>query len=229
MFVALVCLTSATSVCYAQGEHGRRAGAELRVLSGDVRKLIDLATSKADSTTLLQPGPGKKSIVEKVIVNKNLIKKGLIDRIIGSLSATDMLLRLADQESGRLPVSYLTLVHRALTHVKAEQWLPLGQLLLELEAKFPLVQLHFPESNVLLESSRQVHQRLCAGCHDNPITQVERPAYNLYQQSKSVSDVEFFARMLIGVRGDRVTGIDNPFTDAELAGLIYLYQSTTTE
>lgn len=69
----------------------------------------------------------------------------------------------------------------------------------------------------------KLHQQLCAACHDNPNKDVERPAYNLCEQYKSVGQREMFARLLVGVRGDRVTGIDNPLSDLQLMGLLQLY------
>jgi len=205
-------MISVAGFCFAQGEHGRRAGAELHVLLGDVRKLREFATTKTDSST-----PPDTSLIEK----------GLVDRIRGSLAVIDILFRLADQETSRLPVSYATLVQSALKYVENERWGRLEELLSEINPLFPLRQPDLPDSKKLRESSRELHERMCAGCHDNPARQVERPAYNLYRQSRSSTDIEFFARMLIGVRGDRVTGIDNPLTDVELAGLIYLYRSDT--
>ncbi len=189
-----------------QGEHGRRAGAELRVLAGDVRKLISLTDAEGSS----QP-----------------IKRGLVDRVHGALSAIDILLRQADQEAARRAVSYVPLVRDALQLISNEQWADLNDLLTALTMQFPLTQPRFAEfPQALIQSSRDLHLQHCAACHNNPQTQLERPAYNLHDQAKATSDSEFFARMLTGVRGDRVTGIDNPFTDVELAGLIHFYQST---
>lgn len=36
----------------------------------------------------------------------------------------------------------------------------------------------------------------------------------------------FAARMIIGIRGDRVTGVGSSFTDEEMAGLIAYYRSS---
>lgn len=201
--VVLVWLTSTTAVSHAQGEHGRRAAAELRVLAGDVAKLAEYESANIES----------------------LLQKGLKDRISGSLSALDLLLRLADQESDRTPVYYAAQIQYAFDYADAGQWTRLANLLAALEDKFPLMQPVFPGADALLDSSRELHQGFCAGCHDIPIQGVERPAYNLFEQAAILSDSEFFARMLVGVRGDRVTGIDNPFTDTALAGLIYFYRS----
>ncbi len=197
----LVWFTSTAAL--GQGEHGRRAGAELRVIAGDAARLEALTASGAD-TEIIQ---------------------GLADRVRGGLSAIDILLRLADQEAGRQPLSYRQQVQKAYVHTDAREWPSLGRLLTGLMTRFPLLQPEYPDSAVLLESARQMHQSFCAGCHDTPVRGVSRPAYNLYRQAVTLPALEFYARMLVGVRGDRVTGIDNPLSDYEIAGLIALYRS----
>ena len=184
-----------------QGEHSRRAASELLVLAGDVRQLSVLAESASSP----------------------LLRKGLTDRILGALSGIDMLLRLADQEAGRPPVSYRPQVQRATGLLRTAEWNALNALLAKLTEQYPLAIPAFTPSAQLLESSRDLHQRLCAACHDVPATAVERPAYNLSEQAQRGSAAEFFARMLVGVRGDRVTGIDNPLSDVQIAGLIHFY------
>jgi len=90
-------------------------------------------------------------------------------------------------------------------------------------AQYPLV---IPDYEISTpESYLSLHTDLCSACHDKPNNDVERPAYDLYQQTKSIARPEMFARMLVGVRGDRVTGIDSPLTDLQILGLMRLYQS----
>jgi len=48
---------------------------------------------------------------------------------------------------------------------------------------------------------------------------------NLFEQARGSSFPEFLARMLVGVRGDRVTAIENPFSDREIVELIAYYRS----
>ena len=200
----LAFIASTTQNVYAQGEHGRRAGAELRVVIGDVRHLSILTNSPETAQH----------------------RKGLHDRIKGGLSALDILFRLADQEAERTPEIYSDLVTSIGTSVDSQQWDLALDLLVEFEDRFPLKQPVVEDSDVLRSSSKKLHQDLCAGCHDSPAQDVQRPAYNLYRQARESSDTVFYARMLVGVRGDRITGIDNPLSDTEIAGLIYLYKKT---
>lgn len=198
----LVCLTGITSPALAQGEHSRRAGAELRVMAGDVKLLTTLTNNDTDA----------------------LQQEGLGSRIRGALAAIDILMRLADQEAGRDARSYKNAVHTALEHLDNNRLAELGKILSGLTINLPLVQPSYQPTDVSIKAARGLHQQQCAACHDHPNRKVARPAYNLYTQISSMPEIEFYARMLVGVRGDRVTGIDNPLTDAQIASLIAVYR-----
>jgi len=73
--------------------------------------------------------------------------------------------------------------------------------------------------------AEQIHTSLCTGCHDQPRQDVERPAYNVYDEAEKLSTEEFTARIMVGVKGDVATGIDNPLTDIELVNLIRYYKT----
>lgn len=154
--------------------------------------------------------------------------KGLYDRLRGSLSALAILMRLADQERGRSPQNVLSVLAGLRVSLDRNNLAGLIDTLSGLTSRYPL-----PAIGILpatptparLKRAKEIHQSLCAPCHDEPDNEVERPAYNLFTQAKAVSDTEFAARMIIGVRGDRVTGMGNPLTDEELAGLIAYYRS----
>jgi mono/diheme cytochrome c family protein len=73
--------------------------------------------------------------------------------------------------------------------------------------------------------AQDIHETYCAGCHDEPDLEVERPAYNLFDQARSLSPQEFAARMITGVRGDRLTNLQNPLSDEEIAALIAYYRT----
>jgi len=185
----------------AQGEHARRAAAELLVLRGDLIRLRDV------------------ELTEKQ-------RRGLQSRSAGSLSGLRLLLRLADQERGAgsrlLPRPEQLrglLVQRAYDEL-------IGQLT-------PLIEAHplslagllpVDSSPQRLARAASLHRTLCAACHDTPVLDTERPAYNLFEQARQLPLQEFTARMLVGIRGDRVTGIDNPFTDSELNALLSYYR-----
>lgn len=195
LFLALVAAPAGPA--NAQGEHSRRAGAELRVVAGDIDRLITTPESTARH-------------------------RGLIERIRGALAPMDILLRLADQEGGRAAGNYRTELARLSASLDAMDLITASQITNELIGQFPLEPLRTTVDSSI--NALALHNKLCAHCHDNPVSHVERPAYNLFTEARALPADEFLARMLIGVRGDRVTGIDNPLTDQQIDALITLYR-----
>lgn len=198
-------ITLVPAVGHAQGEHARRVAAELLVLRGDLRR------SSNDDFSSQQ-------------------KNGLSDRLRGALSGLDLLLRFADQEAGRTPQpqahreSVNALRHSFETGSLRDHDNDLDRLI----AAYPLQTTILTPSKVTagqLSSARKLHDELCAGCHDQPDLEVERPAYNLFGEAKRLSPDEFTARMIVGVRGDRITGIDNPLTDRQIGDLFAFYRA----
>lgn len=203
LLLALALVITLPSIVFAQGQHGRRAGANLTVLTGDIKML------------------------EKPDLDRRH-EKGLADRIRGQLSNLSLLLRLADAESGQPTRDYSANI-AAISYALDSRQLSLAfPPLDELQEKFPfevvglLSSWRNPESRKL---GRAIHEKYCAGCHDDPDLEVERPAYNLLAQGVAQPAEEFAARMVIGIRGDRMVGGDNPFTDAELSALIAFYRN----
>jgi len=199
LILAGVLLFSASASVFPAGEHSRRAGAELLVLRGDLDRLAQEALP-----------------AEQVL--------GLQARIRGSLAALPLLLRLADQELQREPSNLAAETPLELLAAGVNE--SLRRRLKRLSQRYP-----FPGTGILpaipsprrLSLARELHQTLCAGCHDSPAPGMERPAFNLFAQARSLPQQEFAARMLIGIRGDVLTGLGNPFTDEELASLIAFY------
>lgn len=198
-------ITMVPAVGHAQGEHARRVAAELLVLRGDLRRWA------GDDFSSRQ-------------------KKGLSDRIRGALAGLDLLLRLADQEAGRGPQPQYH--HDSVNALRRS--FAIGSLTKNdtdfdgLIAAYPLRASALTPSKVTddrLMSARKLHDDLCAGCHDEPDLEIERPAYNLFGEAKRLSPPEFAARLIVGVRGDRVTGIDNPLTDQQIGDLFAFYRA----
>jgi len=187
---------------FHSGEHLRRAGAELQVLYGDVRLLRQPKLHQAHKT-------------------------GLIDRIQGSLTALDILLRMADQEMGREVMSRLSETTSLKHSMASREYEQVENTLSVLLEQYPL---RIPVMVVTdTTEALAIHKSLCQSCHTTTLGNVERPAYNLFEQTRSIPRVEMFDRMLIGVRGDRVTGIDNPLTDFQIMAMITLYSDGASD
>ena len=144
---------------------------------------------------------------------------------MGSLSGLGLLLRIADAEQGRNPATDPTPELRALFQTGRVGLLE--EKLNGLVARYPFFGtgiLPVTPSPQRLEVGRRLHTSMCAGCHDTGFQDIERPARNLFNQSNEEPLGLFAARMVTGVRGDRLTGIDNPLSDEEIASLIAYYR-----
>lgn len=197
--------TMVPAVGHAQGEHARRVAAELLVLRGDLRRWA------ADDFSSHQ-------------------KNGLSDRIRGALAGLDLLLRLADQEAGRgpQPESHHESVNALRRSFETGLLSKNDNDLDRLVTAYPLqtaVLTPSKATDAQLVNARKLHDDLCAGCHDEPDLETDRPAYNLFGEAKRLSPPEFAARLIIGVRGDRVTGIDTPLTDKQIGDLFAFYRT----
>ena len=162
-------------------------------MAGDVRRLITL-----------EGGP--------------LERDGLVKRVNGALSSLPMLLRRANGDP-------LLVVAMRASSARGD-WRGLAAALATLKRRYPFDArfLLLAESTPdILASGASIHRASCAGCHDAASADSLLPAKNLAIQLKSMPREEFAARLLLGVRGDRMTGLRNPFSDFELAALIAHY------
>lgn len=181
----------------AQDEHRRRLAAELIVMAGDVRRMASGA----------EPA---------------LHMEGLRARLAGALSSLPLLLRHAGGDTDAVPALRAALARG--------DWRALGAALGALQRKYPLdlTGLLPKEANPeRLRLGEAIHKQSCAGCHDIPLTATKLPAFNLFEQIRSMPRAEFAARLLIGVRGDRSTAWRNPFSDLELGALMAYYEKGT--
>ena len=64
-----------------------------------------------------------------------------------------------------------------------------------------------------------VYRQLCHGCHAAPMVGSENPAEPLDDMARSLPREEFFARMLLGVRGTPEIGLSNPLTASEIGAM----------
>jgi len=198
-------LSGAAGPALSQGEHSRRVASELRVLLGDARALAG------------NPAPPE------------MHKTGLNDRLHGGLSSLAILMRLADQEKGSPPQNTQPILNGLRVSLDQKHYSAFMKTLSGLTERYPLAakdMLLATPTPSRIKRAKEIHENICAACHDEPDADVERPAYNLFIQAKTVSADEFAARMIVGVRGDSMTGLGNPLSDEEIAALISYYRST---
>ena len=65
----------------------------------------------------------------------------------------------------------------------------------------------------------EVYRRICHGCHVAPVPGSENPAEPLHRMARDLPREEFFARMLLGVRGTPDIGLSNPLTALEIGAM----------
>ena len=187
---------------WAQGEHGRRAAVELLVLQGDARKLA-----------------GQSGLSEQH-------RKGLLDRLRGGLAPLVILLRFADQEAGRQRFDPAPAVGALATALANKDMTTFQDSLAALIKRYSFDTaglMPVAATPARRARAKTIHEEICSGCHDEPLRDVERPAYNLRKQAQGMTQRAFAARLIVGVRGDRMTGLGNPFSDEELASLLAFY------
>ncbi|MDP6572466.1 MAG: hypothetical protein QGI06_03040 [Rhodospirillales bacterium] len=186
----------------AGGEHARRLAADIAVMEGDAHALLDPATAEVH-------------------------KRGLRARLGGGLSTLGLLIRLAGQENPRLGPAPPDAVGSLRAALERGDGLGLAKGLGALARLYP-----FDATGILpatatparLGRGRQIHQDICAGCHDAPDLETPRPAFNLFERTRALPAGEFAARLVAGVRGDNLMSLQNPLSDEEMASLIAFYR-----
>lgn len=195
---ALVCAGAA--IAHAQGEDERRLAAELLTMQGDLRRLADPAVAPA-------------------------WRQGLRHRIAGALSSLPMLMRRAgasaepaENLAGTWSRGDMAGAAALLDGMTARHRLDLSRVL--------------PADAELAPRGRAIHEEICAGCHaegaDAAKTDEPLPALDLPAFTRSMPAEEFAARLVNGVRGDRLTTLANPFPDRDLAAMLAFYLADRT-
>ena len=212
MFVGVILLSGAVllstaPVSMAYSEHSKRLAANLLVLQGDLKQLLKTDTS-------------------------DIYSRSLSLRIEEKLGLLALLVRSANQQYS---VSYIHNPEEFRQLLFLFNSSELKSLLNELEGlslKYPLflspiLQSSFPPE--FFKKAEEMHRRLCSGCHSGAMAVNALPAFDLFRQSRSISRMEFVARILTGLRGDHLTSLQNPLTDAELSSLISYYRNSVHE
>lgn len=194
LVVGTLILYSATGL--AGGEHQRRFAVELAVVAGDSRLLMTDELS------------GDK-------------RKWIEMRITGALNILPLLVRYSIQEAGRSDPALVTRIQNLQT--LATDVSRLHQELLILSRQYPVsFSLHIPQvlTPLTISSVAGLYNSLCYSCHIAPAMEKSVVVGELGSFARAMSESEWLARMIGGLHGDAYTGLENPFTDEQIALLL---------
>lgn len=186
---------------HAGADAARRVCADILVMAGDAGRLADPAL-------------------------KPIHRRGLKDRIAGTLATLALSVRRARDATPGLPPLPPASLAAARAALAEDDVAALAAQLGEMSARYP-----FPTTGLLpadrrpaaLGRARRLHEKHCAGCHDSPDLETERPAWNLSRLARAMPAGAFAARMVVGVRGTNLMAMENPLTDAEISALVGFY------
>ncbi len=177
--------------------HAQRLGAEIAILAGDARRLIQETLPPLERT-------------------------GLEQRLAGGLASLPVALRRAGGDASVVPPLRTAVGQRDWPTVRTQL-----NALQRRHPFATAQLLGAAPTRDALALGESIHRSTCAGCHDTPANDDRLlPAKNLAIQMHSMPPEEFAARLWLGVRGDRRSALANPFSAAELAALIVWYRQS---
>ncbi len=186
----------------AAGDDARQLAAEITVMKGDGRRIFSAALSKRH-------------------------RGGAEARLRGSLAVLPLLIRAArDKSPSPAATEENGRVERILRALDKNDGAAVMEGLGELAAAYPFdtTGLLPPDNRpAALRSAKSLDKAYCASCHEVPDLTAVRPAWNLFKLAQTIPPAELAARLVIGVRGDRLTGLDNPLRNSEISALIAYY------
>lgn len=188
---------AATFAAQAAGESDRALRVELALLAGNARDMAEPATP-----------PSRR--------------RALAERIRSSLGSIGMVVRYALQKNPERE-ALLAEVHALRGAFAARDIRGLIAWANRLKAVYPLDLSYFVAAGAVpwrARLGRNIYDRYCAGCHFPSGSNPPNPAPDLFAMARTQPLDELAARMLGSVHGDRLTTLENPFSDEEIADLI---------
>jgi len=176
---------------------GRDLRLALALIAGDARMLADPAT----------PARRKEGLTERIRSN------------LGSLAITGRYAMQADGKHGPQLAAALDGLSRLLATGSPEEF---AREATRLAAAYPLDLSYFQPLAATarrIEAGRAIYRQYCIGCHASPDPTAANPAPDLFRMARTEPRAELLARLLGGIHGDRMTSLENPFTDQAIASL----------
>lgn len=160
-------------------------------------------------------------------------RAGLRERIRSELGTLAIAARYAEQAGGRSdsPLGKgVADLARLFANGSAEDF---HRAAARLAGAYPLDLSYFEPlgaSAVRRDGGRAIYRRYCIGCHTAAAAQAGAgSAPDLFRLAQSEPRRALLARLLGGVHGDHMTGLENPFSDEEIASLaVYFLHHRST-
>ncbi|MBT7943690.1 MAG: hypothetical protein HN719_10080 [Alphaproteobacteria bacterium] len=188
----------------------------VQAASETVRRLAaEIVVLKADGERMLAPDLSPQH------------RAGMEERLRGGLAIVPLLIRAARNNNPSIPAFGDGRVAQILGALDARNTTAVNDALGDLATRYPFdtTGLLPPDNRAgAILRAKSLHESYCGGCHDDPDLNTRRPAWNLFGLAQNIPPAELAARLVIGVRGDGLTGLDNPLRNAEISALIALYR-----
>lgn len=138
--------------------------------------------------------------------------------MINALNMLPLLVRYYGQEQGKdiTDLSARIVVLQQTRRQSSE----LHEIATRLSSRFPIrltVELQRPLTVDEESRTTEAFNRMCLGCHVTPAGDNSVVMGDFGSFARSMSDQEWLARLLGGLRGDSYTGLENPFSDTDIA------------
>ena len=184
----------------------RLCSAQLIVLQGDLRQLLNQSTSAKH-------------------------REGYRQRMTGALGTLNWLCRQYASLHKTSSSKYQRDIKQLQTSFNKEEWNKTRLVLDNLIRQMPLSLKGLKAEEAKTESintGKELYKSYCQACHKQPDLNQARPAYSLFKMAKALSNKEFIARMVVGVHGTPEIALQNPLTDDDISGM-YNYLLTENE
>jgi mono/diheme cytochrome c family protein len=191
----------------AASDAGRDLRLEVALIAADARLLADPATPprrKQGLSERIRSSLGSLAIIARYAAQAGAVQEPQLPEAVADLRA-----RFA---SGDLPGFAQAAAKVAADHpVDLRYFLPL-------RTGAPPV-----------HAGRAIYERHCIGCHASPDARAANPAPDLFRMARTATPQELIVRLLAGIHGDRMTSLENPFSDEEIASLAAYFAAAASD
>lgn len=191
----------------AASDAGRDLRLELALIAADARALADPAT------------PPRR-------------KEGLSERIRSSLGSLGITARYAAQRGAAGDPQLREAIGDLRARFESGDRPGFAQAAAKVAAAHPIDLRYFlplRTGAARVHAGRATYERYCIGCHASPDARAANAAPDLFRMARTAPPDELIVRLLAGIHGDRMTSLENPFSDEEIASLAAYFAAAASD